>query len=45
MKRSQKCPQCNGKSLWAEVIEGLREDPEAGVRLTDSTLETVGPSR
>lgn len=39
------CGGCGYSELWAAGIEGLRPNPEAGVRLVDSTVEPAGPFR
>ncbi len=39
------CDGCGYTELWAAGLEGLRPDPDAGVRLSDATVEAAGPFR
>lgn len=39
------CATCGYSELWARDLEGLREDPELGIRLVDATPGTAGPFR
>lgn len=39
------CATCGFSELWAEGLEGLRDDPSAGIRLVDQSLDPAGPFR
>ncbi len=39
------CDGCGYSELWAEGVGDLREDPERGVRLLDSSETKAGPFR
>ena len=39
------CAACGFSELWASNIAGLKENPDAGVKLVDTTAEPQGPFR
>lgn len=39
------CEACGYSEFWAKGLSGLRENPEAGVRLVDTTPQPSGPFR